>query len=150
RCARLCTPPEGRNVPILVLVTDGDRRKLNQALEMGVNDYLTRPVDINELVARVRPQLRKKRYADRLRHNVQLSLEMAITDQLTGLHNRRYMSRHLDNLVAGAKKTEKPIAFVIMDIDYFKSVNDTHGHDIGDEVLKEFAGRIAANVRGID
>ena len=98
-CSQLRSLPEGRNVPILVVVSDGDRRKLTQALEMGVNDYLTRPVDKNELVARVRTQLRKKRYADRLRHNVQLSLEMAITDQLTGLHNRRYMSRHLDNLV---------------------------------------------------
>jgi len=149
-CSQLRSLPEGRNVPILVVVSDGDRRKLTQALEMGVNDYLTRPVDKNELVARVRTQLRKKRYADRLRHNVQLSLEMAITDQLTGLHNRRYMSRHLDNLVAGAKRSGKPIAFVIMDIDYFKSVNDTYGHDIGDEVLKEFSSRIAANVRGID
>ena len=149
-CSQLRSLPEGRNVPILVVVSDGDRRKLTQALEMGVNDYLTRPVDRNELVARVRTQLRKKRYADRLRHNVQLSLEMAITDQLTGLHNRRYMSRHLDNLIASAKKNGKPLAFVIMDIDYFKSVNDSHGHDIGDEVLKEFANRIAANVRGID
>ena len=149
-CSQLRSLPEGRNVPILVVVSDGDRRKLTQALEMGVNDYLTRPVDKNELVARVRTQLRKKRYADRLRHNVQLSLEMAITDQLTGLHNRRYMSRHLDNLVETAKKSGKPIAFVIMDIDYFKAVNDTYGHDIGDEVLKEFASRISANVRGID
>src|SRR5476649_2462726 len=149
-CSQLRSLPEGRNVPILVVVSDGDRRKLTQALEMGVNDYLTRPVDKNELVARVRTQLRKKRYADRLRHNVQLSLEMAITDQLTGLHNRRYMSRHLDNLVETAKKSGKPIAFVIMDIDYFKAVNDTYGHDIGDEVLKEFAARIGANVRGIN
>src|SRR5215469_2261022 len=149
-CSQLRSLPEARHVPILVVVSEGDRRKLTQALEMGVNDYLTRPVDRNELVARVRTQLRKKRYADRLRHNVQLSLEMAITDQLTGLHNRRYMSRHLDNLVASAKKSQRPIAFVIMDIDYFKAVNDTHGHDIGDEVLKEFASRIAANVRGID
>jgi two-component system cell cycle response regulator len=75
---------------------------------------------------------------------------MAITDQLTGLHNRRYMSRHLDNLLSDATKTGKSLAFVIMDIDFFKSVNDTHGHDIGDEVLREFAKRIAANVRGID
>ncbi|HWD49761.1 MAG TPA: PleD family two-component system response regulator [Rhizomicrobium sp.] len=149
-CSQLRSLPEGRNVPILVLVSDGDRRKLNQALEMGVNDYLTRPVDKNELIARVRTNLRRKRYADRLRHNVQLSLEMAITDQLTGLHNRRYMSRHLDNLVANAYKTDKPLAFLIMDIDHFKSVNDTYGHDIGDEVLREFASRISANVRGID
>jgi two-component system cell cycle response regulator len=149
-CSQLRSLPEGRNVPILVIVSDGDRRKLTQALEMGVNDYLTRPVDKNELTARVRTQLRKKRYSDRLRHNVQLSLEMAITDQLTGLHNRRYMARHLDNLIGNAKRNERPLAFVIMDIDHFKSVNDSHGHDIGDEVLKEFAGRIAANVRGID
>src|SRR6201996_4263454 len=149
-CSQLRSLPEGRNVPILVVVTDGDRRKLNQALEMGVNDYLTRPVDKNELVARVRTQLRKKRYSDRLRHNVQLSLEMAITDQLTGLHNRRYMSRHLDTMLINAKRNERPLAFVIMDVDHFKQVNDTHGHDIGDEVLKEFAARINANVRGID
>jgi len=149
-CSQLRSLPEGRHVPILVVVSDGDRRKLTQALEMGVNDYLTRPVDKNELVARVRTQLRKKRYADCLRNNVQLSLEMAITDQLTGLHNRRYMSRHLDTLLNGAKKNGRPLAFVIMDIDFFKQVNDTHGHDIGDEVLKEFASRISANVRGID
>ena len=149
-CSQLRSLPEGRHVPILVVVSDGDRRKLTQALEMGVNDYLTRPVDKNELVARVRTQLRKKRYADRLRHNVQLSLEMAITDQLTGLHNRRYMSRHLDTLVSNARKNGRPLAFVIMDIDFFKQVNDTYGHDIGDEVLKEFATRISANVRGLD
>src|ERR1700722_9153044 len=64
-CSQLRSLPEGRIIPILVLVSDGDRRKLNQALEMGVNDYLTRPVDKNELIARVRTQLRKKRYADR-------------------------------------------------------------------------------------
>jgi two-component system cell cycle response regulator len=149
-CSQLRSLPEGRNVPLLVLVSDGDRRKLNQALEMGVNDYLTRPVDKNELVARVRTQLRKKRYADRLRYNVQLSLEMAITDQLTGLHNRRYMGRHLDTLILNAEKSGRPVAFLIIDIDYFKSVNDNYGHDSGDEVLREFASRIAANVRGID
>ena len=149
-CSQLRSLPEGRNVPILVVVADGDRRKLNQALEMGVNDYLTRPVDKNELVARVRTQLRKKRYQDRLRHNVQLSLEMAITDQLTGLHNRRYMARHLDNLVSQSARTGKPLAFLIMDVDFFREVNNNHGHDIGDEVLREFASRISANVRGID
>jgi len=149
-CSQLRSLPEGRHVPILVVVSDGDKRKLHQALEMGVNDYLTRPVDTNELVARVRTQLRKKRYADRLRHNVQLSLEMAITDQLTGLHNRRYMARHLDNLISQAQRNAKPIAFLIMDIDFFKSVNDSYGHDIGDEVLQEFARRISANVRGCD
>src|SRR3569833_1198311 len=89
--------------------------------------FLSRPVDLIDLTARVRTQLRKKRYQVRLRHIVQLSLEMAITDQLTGLHNRRYMARHLDNLVSQAGRTGKPLSFLIMDIDYFKAVNDTHG-----------------------
>lgn len=149
-CSQLRSLPQGRHVPILVIVSEGDKRKLNQALEMGVNDYLTRPVDKNEMVARVRTQLRKKRYADHLRQNVELSLEMAVTDQLTGLHNRRYMSRHLENLLSQSKQTGKPLAFAIMDIDFFKTVNDTYGHDIGDEVLREFASRVTANVRGID
>jgi two-component system cell cycle response regulator len=148
-CSHLRSLGEVRNTPILVLVSEGENRKLAQALDMGVNDYLMRPVDRNELMARVKTQLRKKRYADRLRHNVQLSLEMAITDQLTGLHNRRYMARHLDTLMKNAGDA-KPISFLIMDIDYFKSVNDTYGHDVGDEVLREFASRVSANVRGID
>jgi len=148
-CSHLRSLAEVRNSPILVLVSEGESRKLIQALDMGVNDYLMRPVDRNELLARVRTQLRKKRYSDRLRHNMQLSLEMAITDQLTGLHNRRYMSRHLATLMKAASAA-KPISFLIMDIDYFKAVNDTHGHDVGDEVLREFANRVSANVRGID
>jgi two-component system cell cycle response regulator len=148
-CSHLRSLAQIRNTPILVLVSEGENRKLAQALDMGVNDYLMRPVDRNELMARVKTQLRKKRYADKLRHNMQLSLEMAITDQLTGLHNRRYMARHLDTLMKNASEA-KPISFLIMDIDYFKAVNDTYGHDVGDEVLRDFASRIAANVRGID
>jgi two-component system cell cycle response regulator len=148
-CSHLRSLAEIRNTPVLVLVSDGENRKLAQALDMGVNDYLMRPVDRNELMARVKTQLRKKRYADRLRRNMQLSLEMAITDQLTGLHNRRYMARHLDTLMKNASAA-KPISFLIMDIDFFKAVNDTYGHDVGDEVLREFAARISANVRGID
>jgi two-component system cell cycle response regulator len=149
-CSQLRSLPEARNVPILVLVSEGDRRKLNQALEMGVNDYLARPVDKNELVARVRTQLRRKRYADRLRQNVHMSVEMAMTDQLTGLYNRRYMARHLETLLPSLVGAGKTLAFLIIDVDHFKRVNDTYGHDVGDEILREFARRISANVRGID
>ena len=148
-CSNLRSVPESRHTPLLAVFNGGETRKLVQALDMGVNDYLTRPIDRNELHARVRTQLRRKHYADCLRQNVQLSLEMAITDQLTGLHNRRYMSRHLSTLIKNAGPT-KPIYFLVMDIDHFKNVNDTHGHDGGDQVLREFANRIGANVRGID
>jgi len=149
-CSQLRTLPEVRNVPIVVLVGEGDKRKLNQALEMGVNDYLSRPVDKNELVARVRTQLRKKRYADKLRENVHMSVEMAMTDPLTGLHNRRYMERHLDTLMASLAANAKSLAFLIIDVDHFKRVNDSYGHDVGDEILREFARRISDNIRGHD
>jgi two-component system cell cycle response regulator len=145
-CSHLRSLPEVRNSPILVLVSEGESRKLIQALDMGVNDYLMRPVDRNELLARIRTQLRKKRYSDKLRHNVQLSLEMAITDPLTGLHNRRYMSSHLDTLMKSASAA-KPISFLIMDIDHFKSINDTHGHSCGDYVLKTIAKAISKSMR---
>jgi two-component system cell cycle response regulator len=149
-CATLRSLDATRQTPILILVDEGDLKRLVRALDIGINDYLMRPLERSELVARVRTQLRRKRYSDRLRHSLQLSLEMAITDQLTGLFNRRYMSRHLGTLIDNAKATGKPVSFLILDIDYFKQVNDTHGHDVGDEVLREFANRISANVRGID
>jgi two-component system cell cycle response regulator len=121
-----------------------------RGLEIGVNDYLVRPVDKNELLARVRTQIRKKRYTERLRDNVQMSIEMAITDALTGLYNRRYMESHLGALVDQAAARGKPLTTLVLDIDYFKSINDNHGHDAGDDVLREFATRVRKSIRGID
>jgi len=121
-----------------------------RALEIGVNDYLTRPIDKNELLARARTLIRKKRYAERLRDNVQMSIEAAITDALTGLHNRRYMETHVGTLVEQAASRGKPLTVLVLDIDYFKAINDTHGHDAGDDILREFALRIRKSIRGID
>jgi two-component system cell cycle response regulator len=75
---------------------------------------------------------------------------MAVTDALTGLHNRRYMENHLSTLVEQASTRAKPLALMILDIDFFKSINDTYGHDAGDDVLREFAVRIRKSIRGID
>ena len=124
--------------------------RLLRGLEIGVNDYLLRPVDKNELLARARTQIRKRRYTDHLRDNVQNSIEMAITDALTGLHNRRYMESHLATLAEQASTRGKPLALMMLDIDYFKSINDNYGHDAGDDVLREFAVRIRKSIRGID
>jgi two-component system, cell cycle response regulator len=121
-----------------------------RGLEIGMNDYLMRPIDRNELHARVRTQIRKKRYTERLRDNVQASIEMAITDPLTGLYNRRYMENHLSALVEQASARGKPLTALVVDIDYFKAINDTHGHDAGDDVLREFAARIKKSIRGTD
>jgi two-component system cell cycle response regulator len=75
---------------------------------------------------------------------------MAITDALTGLFNRRYMENHLSALIEQATGRGKPLALMALDIDHFKSINDTYGHDAGDDVLREFALRIKRSIRGID
>jgi len=121
-----------------------------RGLEIGINDYLVRPIDSNEILARVRTQIRKKRYSARLRDNVQMSIEMAITDALTGLHNRRYMESHLGTLAEQAAARGRPMTLLIIDIDHFKVINDTFGHDAGDDVLREFAIRLRKSTRGID
>ena len=137
-------------MPILAIAEPEGNSRLVRALELGVNDYISRPLDKNELMARARTQIRKKRYTERLRDNVQMSIEMAITDALTGLHNRRYMETHVGSLVEQAAARGKPLTILVLDIDYFKSINDTHGHDAGDDVLREFAVRIRKSIRGID
>ena len=139
-----------RRTPILAVIDPADRPRLVKALELGVNDILPRPVDPEELLARARTQIKRKRYADFLKQKLDYSLEMAVTDALTGLHNRRYMAGQLQAMVGRAGQGGDPVAVMIMDLDHFKLVNDGFGHDAGDEVLREFAVRLATNVRAID
>jgi len=149
-CSQVRSLERTRNVPILVVVEIEDNARLLRGLEIGVNDYLVRPIDSNELLARVRTQIRKRRYGARLRDNVQMSMELAVTDPLTGLYNRRYMESHVTSLVEQALARGKPLALLVVDIDYFKAVNDVHGHDAGDDVLREFSTRLKKSIRGID
>lgn len=149
-CSQLRSLERTRNVPILAVAEVDNNQRLVRGLEIGVNDYLIRPIEKNEMLARVRTQIKKKRYTERLRDNVQMSIEMAITDALTGLFNRRYMETHLAALVEQAANRGKPIALMVLDIDYFKSINDSHGHDAGDDVLREFALRVRKSIRNID
>ena len=139
-----------RRTPILAVIDPADRPRLLKALELGVNDILPRPVDPEELEARARTQIKRKRYADFLKQKLDYSLEMAVTDALTGLHNRRYMAGQLQALMSRAGQGGDSVAVLVMDIDHFKLVNDGFGHDAGDEVLREFAVRLATNVRAID
>jgi two-component system cell cycle response regulator len=149
-CSQLRSLDRTRSLPILAIAEPDDSARLMRGLEIGVNDYLLRPVDAHELLARVRTQIKRKRYTERLRDNVQMSIEAAITDALTGLHNRRYMESHLAKLVEQASLRGKQLAVLVLDIDFFKSINDTYGHDAGDDVLREFAIRVRKSIRGID
>ncbi|MCR5875445.1 PleD family two-component system response regulator [Phenylobacterium sp. J426] len=139
-----------RGLPILAVVDPDERQRIVKALEIGVNDILARPIDPGELAARARTQIRRKRYTDYLRTNLDHSLELAVTDQLTGLHNRRYMQGQLEALMLRAGVGGEPVATLVIDIDHFKRINDSFGHDVGDEVLREFAVRLASNVRAVD
>ncbi|MFN3514720.1 MAG: PleD family two-component system response regulator [Phenylobacterium sp.] len=148
--AHLRSDEATRNLPILAVVDYDERPRLVKALEIGVNDILSKPIDPQELAARARTQIRRKRYTDYLRDNLDHSLELAVTDQLTGLHNRRYMSGQLEALVKRAAHGGDQVAALVIDIDHFKMINDGYGHDVGDEVLREFAVRLASNVRAVD
>jgi two-component system cell cycle response regulator len=140
-----------RQLPILLLADEGELPRLAKGLDLGANDYLIRPVDRNELLARVRSQVRRKRLQDRLRENYRRSLSLALTDELTGLYNRRYVVAHLEELVARVNAEGiTDTSLMMFDIDHFKSVNDQYGHPGGDDALRQIADRALRGVRSID
>ena len=149
-CSNLRSADETRQVPILLIVDEFEMPRLVKGLDLGVSDYLMKPIDANELLARVRIQVRRRRYQDRLRTNYERSLSMALTDVLTGVYNRRYALRHMEGLMKRVADTSKALSVLVCDLDRFKSVNDTYGHAAGDEVLKQFAQRATQSMRNID
>jgi two-component system cell cycle response regulator len=149
-CSQMRTLEQTRALPILLVAEDTDRPRVVRGLDLGVNDFIMRPVERNELAARVRTQIRRHRYASELRQSVTQTLALAVTDELTGLYNRRYFDRHLSLMLERAREQERDMAVMLIDMDFFKSVNDNHGHDIGDAVLKEFSQRLRRNIRGVD
>jgi two-component system cell cycle response regulator len=142
--------PETRQAATLLMLENNDLDLATRALELGFSDYIACPVDTVELIARMRSMLRRKHYADQLRHRMRLTMVEAVTDPLTGTYNRRYASNHLDRLIERARLNQTDLAVMMLDIDRFKRINDTFGHAIGDLVLQEFVSRLASNVREMD
>jgi two-component system, cell cycle response regulator len=140
-----------RQLPILLIAEDTDLVRVAKGLvDLGANDYLIRPVDRNELLARTATQVRRKRLQDRLQQNYQRGLSLALTDELTGLHNRHYLLAHLDELIERVNHEGTSAAVLAFDIDHFKQFNDTYGHETGNDVLRELAARTKKNVRIVD
>jgi two-component system cell cycle response regulator len=139
-----------RQVPILLFADESELPRLAKGLDLGANDYILRPLDRNELLARARTQVRRKRLTNRLRENYRKSLDLALIDPLTGLYNRRYVAAHLDSLMVRREEGGTGVAVLLFDIDHFKRVNDGHGHAAGDEVLIEVARRAQRAVRSFD
>ncbi|PKP82345.1 MAG: PleD family two-component system response regulator [Alphaproteobacteria bacterium HGW-Alphaproteobacteria-18] len=142
--------PVTRAISVILICDPHDRAIALKGLEIGASDMITIPIDRQELAARIRTQTRRTRYIDILRQRVDRGLELSVIDQLTGLHNRRYMNGQLEQFMQRAVRGNEPLSLMMTDIDHFKAVNDTHGHQAGDDVLREIGKRLRANVRPTD
>ena len=148
--ADLRSRSETRHAAQLVILPDGAADMAAMVLDLGANDLVTERVGADELAHRVRALLARKSQADRLRDTVRSGLQAAVTDQLTGLYNRRYALPHLARMAERAQAKRRDFAVMVLDIDHFKRINDQHGHAIGDRVLAEVAQRLRDNLRAVD
>ncbi|MFV9929894.1 MAG: PleD family two-component system response regulator [Rickettsia endosymbiont of Haemaphysalis japonica] len=121
---------------VIILQIDEDGIPLVvKGIELGINDYFVYPIEASELLARIRTQLRRKQYQDNLRNDLEQSVNLAAKDDLTGLFNRRYFDIHLKQMIEKANQESIKLYLLMCDIDNFKHVNDTYGHQAGDKVL---------------
>jgi diguanylate cyclase (GGDEF)-like protein len=144
-------------IPIIMQTALDSTESKVEGLEAGADDYITKPIDFAELKARLRSMLRIKRLQETLEErerelveaNERLTL-MSQTDALTGLDNRRHLNDRIEEMFSHATRLCEPFSLVMCDLDKFKSVNDTHGHQAGDEVLKQLAAILKDEARTID
>ena len=144
--SRLRAEADTRDLPLMLIADDEQRDLVLRAFELGASDHVLRPINQEELRARVRNQVRRRRYQLRLRAEFDRSLELAVTDGLTGLRNRRYVFRHLESLL----RAGTACGVLMIDVDRFKPLNDYYGHAAGDSALREVAARLREHVRASD
>ena len=149
-CPSLRSVPITRHIPILLIAHEQDTEKIVRGLDLGANDYLIEPLDEQELFARVKSQLRHKKYYEILKSGVEQNIMFSLIDPLTSAYNRRYLDAHLPRVLNTSKIQHKPLSMLIADIDLFKNINDTYGHNVGDIVLKCVSGYIANSIRPSD
>lgn len=149
-CSQLREYDATRHLPIIVMIDQGADARLLRSLDSGVNDYLLRPIESHELLARAKTQIKRKRHTDYLRNRLQQSAELAITDSLTGLYNHRYLDSHLAALVGDAQAGDRSLSLMLVDVDKFGEVNERYGHRLADKILIEFSKRVRRNVRGVN
>ncbi len=146
----LATRPELENIPVIMLTGQGDQEAKVRVLGQGASDYVTKPFDPGELLARVKVQLKIKTLQDSLRESNLMLLELAATDPLTGLANRRTLMATLDREFRRSQRHVAPLALLMVDIDHFKKVNDSFGHQQGDRVLVTLAQLLRHHLRQYD
>ncbi|PUB12095.1 diguanylate cyclase [Yoonia sediminilitoris] len=141
---------ETRSSTQLVIMPSGQPHIAAMVLDLGADDVVDCGVTGGELTLRAKALIRRKLHNDRLRVTLRDGLHAAVTDPLTGLYNRRYVESHLPRLAQETHEDGSELAIMMLDIDHFKSVNDTYGHTAGDKVLVQMADRLRQNLRGID
>ena len=147
---RLKADPELKDIPVVFLTGRVDTADVVTGLHLGAHDYLRKPFEANELMARVSAALRTKWLQDELRtRNAELDRVSRI-DMLTNIYNRRHLDEHLRSVISAARRHDRTIGVLLVDIDHFKDVNDEHGHLAGDAVLREVAARLQAAMRTED
>ena len=148
--ARLKADPQLKDIPVVFLTGRVDTADVVNGLRLGAHDYLRKPFEANELMARVSAALRTKWLQDELRtRNAELDRVSRI-DMLTNIYNRRHLDEHLRSVISAARRHDRTIGVLLVDIDHFKDVNDEHGHLAGDAVLREVAARLQAAMRTED
>lgn len=136
--------------PAMVLYPEDEPGLAIHALAMGADEVVVDSAGVEEIALRINKMLKRKRLADALRRSDEQSYELAMTDDLTGLFNRRYADRYLAGLTARPDRSAAEFCIVLVDLDHFKAVNDTYGHATGDIVLRDVARRLAGNLRACD
>jgi diguanylate cyclase (GGDEF)-like protein len=142
-CRRLKDEPRTAHIPIIFLTGTADVSSKVQGFDLGAVDYVTKPFDAAELRARVRAALRTKRFHD-------LLAVRAHVDGLTGLRNRAYFDQRLNDEVEAAKRYQRVVSLLMIDVDHFKSINDSYGHPFGDRVLESIGQVLTSGLRSAD
>ncbi len=139
-----------KKIPVIMLTSHGDLSTKVRGLESGACDYITKPFEPAEMVARVHVQMQIKALQDELRRSNELLLQLAQTDPLTRLYNRRHLYEKLEIELNRCHRGGNPLSLIMTDIDHFKMVNDQYGHQVGDEVLTKVADLLQEQLRTYD
>jgi two-component system, cell cycle response regulator len=146
----LRSKPRTSTVPIVLISALTDTKHIVEGLELGANDYVTKPIVMPVLTARMEGLLRAAELVRRLEVQTELLSKLAAFDELTGAYNRRSMFHHLEAELARCRRYDRSVSILMIDVDHFKRVNDQHGHLVGDEALRWVVTTLKGELRAMD